>query len=443
MKTRLIQLSVIAMVLFVGTGLLRKVTGGDEPDVSPSATVSDVGLTDVPPAAIAEVDRLIRLFEARIVDGNDPLDYRTLGKHYLERAYLTGDLSAYGRALEVLDHALELAPGVAEAELDLATAQIGVHDFSGALETASTVIVADPQNLRGQLILGDSLAALGRYSEADAAYATVERAVGEDQSVLVRQAELAWQTGDQAAAVRLSSKAAELAITRSLDVRSLAFYLVQKGRHLSNVGAYGEAVESLTAAREADPFWAPVHAELGRALGALGDIEGAMAELEEAVSLFPSIDWLALLGDYQNLAGHTEAATSTFETIEVVVAVNGGTALNARPLSRFFSDHGRDISEAVELATADLKVRQDVYAYDTAAWAWYQAGEVERAFDAASTALGLGSKDPLVLFHAGMIANAKGEIDLAREYLSGALELDGAFHPIHADTARLILESLG
>src|SRR5687767_14148102 len=63
---------------------------GFEGRISSSAVAEPVGR-----AERAEVERLIRAFEARIRDHTDPIDYKFLGRLHLDRARATGDVSSY------------------------------------------------------------------------------------------------------------------------------------------------------------------------------------------------------------------------------------------------------------------------------------------------------------------------------------------------------------
>src|SRR5213593_5254714 len=61
-------------------------------------------------ASAAELARLIGVFEARVKEHSDALDYLFLGKLYLQRARWSGDVGSYAQAEAALDRALELNP---------------------------------------------------------------------------------------------------------------------------------------------------------------------------------------------------------------------------------------------------------------------------------------------------------------------------------------------
>ena len=86
--------------------------------------------------------------------------------------------------------------------------------------------------------------------------------------------------------------------------------------------------------------------------------------------------WSRYLGDLYALNGDQAAADAQYDTVEFIAGLSaaGSDQVYDREYAIFLSDHGRDASTAVELATAELEQRQDVYGYDTLAWALHADG---------------------------------------------------------------------
>jgi len=88
-----------------------------------------------------------------------------------------------------------------------------------------------------------------------------------------------------------------------------------------------------------------------------------------------------------------------------------------------------------------LKQPGNVRAADVLSWALYKSGQYEEAMGYSQEALRLGTRDALMLFHAGMINDKLGNGAAAREYLSRALEINPGFSVLYADQAARSLDS--
>ena len=90
-----------------------------------------------------------------------------------------------------------------------------------------------------------------------------------------------------------------------------------------------------------------------------------------------------------------------------------------------------DPAEAVKWARRDLELRHSAAAHDALAWALFRAGEFAPAAEAARAALASGTKDPQILFHAGMIFLAAGETAAGRELLAEAARINPRHSSFH------------
>ena len=107
-----------------------------------------------------------------------------------------------------------------------------------------------------------------------------------------------------------------------------------------------------------------------------------------------------------------------------------------RDLAVFYADHDIKLSEALTLAQKELDVRHDIYTWDALAWALYKNGKLTEAAAASDKALRLGTQDSLLLFHAGMIAEAMTRHDQARMDFKRALKTNPHFHLTYAGVAQ-------
>ena len=98
-----------------------------------------------------------------------------------------------------------------------------------------------------------------------------------------------------------------------------------------------------------------------------------------------------------------------------------------RNLALIFADHDWNLAHALELAQAELNVRGDIYTYDALAWAQLKNGQHSEAAKTIAHALKMGTPEPSLLYHAGMIAAANGNKVEAAKLLKRALALNPNF----------------
>ncbi|MEP6469263.1 MAG: hypothetical protein ABJC24_05780, partial [Chloroflexota bacterium] len=113
-----------------------------------------------------------------------------------------------------------------------------------------------------------------------------------------------------------------------------------------------------------------------------------------------------------------------------------------RQLVIFAADHRRDVPAAVRRARAELALRPDVYGHDALAWALYRAGSLDEAAEQTQAALALGTPDPRIAYHAGMIAAARGDRERAEALLRQALDGAAMLPPLQVPEARAALAAL-
>jgi tetratricopeptide (TPR) repeat protein len=373
---------------------------------------------------------------------NSFIDLTNLGDAHIRNARLTGDVGAYARAEEAYRRALELNPDYYPAGNGRAAALFALHQFDEAMLLAQE-LAADGRNLTALALIGDIHAARGDYELAEQAYQQVE-AAGAEAGLLARRAQLAWVAGDPQRAIRLMREASASADASGDYRENLAWLRVQIGDLAFKSGdlnaaeaAYAEALKI-----QADSYLAL--AGMGRVTAARGDLDEAIDFYTRAAAIVPLPDVLAELGDVYATAGDTASARSQYDTVTFIGGLDdvNGVVYN-RQLALFYANHDEQLDVALELAKRELTIRHDVYAYDTLAWALYKNGALEDAAEAMREALRFGTRDPLLLYHAGMIEDARGNVGEARALLREAIEINPAFDVLQAAEARAALERLG
>ena len=83
-----------------------------------------------------------------------------------------------------------------------------------------------------------------------------------------------------------------------------------------------------------------------------------------------------------------------------------------------------------------------MYGYDVLAWTLFKNGRFDEAAAASEQALKLGTQEALFYYHAGMIAAAQGNTELATDQLSHALKLNPNFDFVQSRIAQTQLDNL-
>jgi tetratricopeptide (TPR) repeat protein len=224
----------------------------------------------------------------------------------------------------------------------------------------------------------------------------------------------------------------------------LAWYRYLAGFIAFQAGNIGAADARFTAALSDQPGSFLVLNGLARVRAAQGRLADAIALDQEAIAIVPQPEFLAELGDLFQLSGQPKLAQEQYATVRAIAQLASiQKQVYNRQLVLFDVNHGVHLDEALTLAQDELAVRKDVYGYDALAWALLAEGRGSEADVVMRQALGQGTEDALLDYHAGMIANELGDQPRARDLLRRALALNAGFDPLQAQRARAALEALG
>lgn len=384
----------------------------------------------------------LQLFQQRVA--RNPRDYLSdtvLGRLYLRQAREDGDERAYARAEEVLRRALAVNPGYASARTYLAAALQAQHKFSAALEEAQQALQDRPGSQAALAAIGDAQLELGRYEEAADTYAQLEQQAPSPPA-WARLARLAELNGRPAEARELLQRALEEQRAISDSAAETAWYEFRLGDLEFKAGRLSQADEHHSAAMRSHPNDLPALIGLCRVRAAQDRLDEAIVLLERVVAVTPHFDLVAELADLHAIAGHEVEARECLVQARARAAEIDNVALERRNLVLFYADHDIETGRAVDLARADLQVRHDIYAWDTLAWALSRSGDLEEAAGCARQALRLGTQDPLLYFHAGMIDVQRGERQRALGHLRRAHDLNPGFSIVHRPVLERTLKEL-
>jgi tetratricopeptide (TPR) repeat protein len=402
---------------------------------APSGSVA----TDPGPAA-GDTDAAIQSLRAATeTDSSDPHDYALLGDAYYARARESGDPADIERAERAYDTSLASDPDDVTAVSGLATVALSRHDFAGGLELAQRAHRLEPALVAPYASLVDGLIETGRYGAAARA---LDQMVGRKPNLAAYSRisyfrELHGDLGGAAQALRLAISAGAGTVEGSAFVRSLL------GDLEANRGRYGAAERAYREALAVDPEFGSARTGLALLQAGRGDLDPAIAKLRGLVGDPPSPDALAQLGEVEQAAGRTAAARRHYAASgerERELLASGSHA--DAGVTLFEAEHGRP-GRAVRLGRRAWRAAPSVSSADAYSWALHRAGRSAAASRLSAEAMKLGSRDPQVLYHAGMIARASGRTGEAKRQLGRLLEQSPRFSPLYGPRAKAVLTELG
>ncbi|MBI3803876.1 MAG: tetratricopeptide repeat protein [Nitrospirae bacterium] len=393
------------------------------------------------PGASLTTDQQVTLLEGESAKAPRSLPLRNrLAWAYIQKGRETGDAAYFTRAERLLEKSLAKEASNGEALGLRAWVALFKHEFKEAAIWAEKAHAAQPKISFHDGVLSDAYLELGDYPKAiDHAQQMLD--LKPDQGALSRAAHLRSLHGDPEGAIDLWEKAIR---SSSLHSENTAWCQVELGDEYFNLGKVKKAEGVYQAALKRFPNYHRALAGLGR-LRATEDKKPEAARLyQQAIEVIPYPHYLSALGDLYTEMGKPDEARKQYDLVEQMARLDQiNQVLYNRDLALFYADHDRKVEEAVRIAARELEVRKDVYTYDILGWTYYKDRRYPEAEQAMKKALRLGTRDPRMLFHAGMIARAVGKEKEAKRLLNQALSLNPHFHPVYAQRARQALAALG
>jgi tetratricopeptide (TPR) repeat protein len=410
--------------------------------------------------------------EASRLDPGTPLPWQRIGEVLLLQHQFGAAASAFLEA--------ERRGGGVEAVLGLGGSRFGRGDWAAAAGDWLHALALDPEDPRAYIALGRASIALGQLDQAQSYLtqalqlgpspqnAATARAllgrilVGEDPSLAeatfreagdddmlavlhavsaeqdpARQA-LLWgiaflQRGELALARHHFERAVALAPGDDEALAYLAHTLDQQGETVA-------AMDLLKQALAIDEHSALVHYFLGTHHRLVGNLDKAQDAL-----------WEALLEDPENAALRAEMASTLAEQGDYPAAEEWyvGAAASATEdvdfqfmLVHFYLDHLYRVPDAGLPAAQTLVslAPDDPRAYDLLGWAYHLSGQQGEGVSALREAL---DRDPGLVsahFHLGSLFASTSQVELARQHLQRAADLDTDGY--YRERAELILKEL-
>jgi tetratricopeptide (TPR) repeat protein len=399
-------------------------------------------------------DRAIAQYQARASHSPNVANYDGLGAAYLQKGRETSDLSYFDMAEKSLAKALEQTSSwdVAAASplTHMAAVCMAEHRFADAASYAKQAIAAGAGDPQPFALLGDAYTDMGDYDSAQSAYSRLQPTGPSSEQLPAlnymydtRISYLKLLHGEDASAIALMHQAVQLALEHHMPAENIAWTYYQMGEDFFHSGDLENAAKSYLEALAHYPGYY-------RGLGGLAKVRIAQHRYDEGIDLYkqavatiPLIEYVAALADVYQTLGRREEFDKQYKLIEFIGYLS---ALNQRTYNRelagFYADHNIKLPQALDLAKHELDNRHDVYSKDVYAWCLYKNGKLQDASHAIDAALGLRTKDALMLFHAGMIYRDLGDASRAQDYLSRSLAVNPQFHPLYSKQAAQTLAEI-
>jgi tetratricopeptide (TPR) repeat protein len=379
----------------------------------------------------------IRFFEERVRrDPDDFISWNQLADRYQRQLRRTGEERFIGLMRQAAEQSLKAVPAEQNTGglAALAQAQLTAHRFADARNTARQLRDLLPDKSRPLELLVDAALELGEYEEARKLCEELKNLGEAGIAVESRFARLEIIAGHNDRAREHFenglNQAAEYAATQP---NLIAWFHLQLGELAFKTGDWEKAAEHYASAEKAAPDWYAAADHLAELHAARGQIPEAIALYEKLTARTPRPEFFQALGDLHTLANEPEKAAQSLARAEELYlrSTSEGAVHFFHHLAGFYADSKPDPAKAIEWARKDLELRKSIYAWDALAWALYKNGQAAEAAKAAGEALATGTRDPHLLYHAGLIRLAAGDILGGRTALQEATAVNPRFNTFH------------
>ena len=385
-------------------------------------------------SGLAETDAALlpRLQEQVRENPRDVRGLGLLGLAYQQRARETGDPTYYTKSDGVLRRALRYAPNDLLSTTGLGSLALSRHRFRAALALGRRAVALSPSTARGYGVLGDALLELGHYRQA---FATFDRMVSIKPS-LSSYARISYAReliGD----VRGAAVAMRLAIDAAVgQPEALAWSHTQLGKLFWSQGRIVAAAREYRSALAVRRGYVYALDGLAQVEAARGRVWAAIVLEQRAVDGIPLPQFVASLGDLDQLSGHNVAARKQYALIGAIRRLLRANGVKTDLETALFDvDHAIRLPQALSLARAARADRPSIDGDDVLAWALTRNGRCAEALPYSKRALRLGTLDATKLFHRGMVERCLGHPD-AQRWFRRALTLNPHFSVLWAPVAK-------
>jgi tetratricopeptide (TPR) repeat protein len=354
------------------------------------------------------LDQRIEFYTARVArEPKGALDLGRLSALYLQRGRQTGSYEDLGRAEAMSRQSYSNRKARnSGAAMVLAQSLLAQHQYLESYDVTSAVAALDSTDLEPRALKAELELELGRYDDAAISFNSLS-AQKHQLSVATRYARWLEVRGRDAEAYGMLSAAESLATYQfRMPAEQRAWFHLRVADFALRHGRLSETAAALNRGYDVAPDDYRLEALDARLHAARGDWHGALEAGNRSIAQVLDPATLGLMADAAAALGDSSGSAQYARTMLVAVAAQPGPYHRAAAL--YLLDHHGDLAEVLKRAEADAAVRHDIYGLDLLAWALHRNHRDSDAMETIERALGTGSRDAQIEFHASQIARSLG-----------------------------------
>ncbi|MBK8549689.1 MAG: tetratricopeptide repeat protein [Ignavibacteria bacterium] len=379
----------------------------------------------------SSADRFITTLHEQLSENPDNSKLLTkLGAAYIQKARESNDPEFYSLADDVLNRAIKNEPDNFLAMAELGSVYLSRHHFKEALELSQKALSFNPYSSYSYGVLVDAQVELGMYDEA---VQSVQMMINlrPDLSSFSRVSYIRELYGDMQGAI----DAMKSAVTAGSPIaENTAWCRVQLGNLFYNKGDVETAEKIFEFVIKDFPDYNHGYGGLAKIKVFKNDYKGAIELYKKALEKNSLPEYLIALGDVYALTGEKIAAEEQYQKVKFIITMFKEKGVDTDlELALFNADHNRNLMESLEDAQKSLENgSKSIKVYHILAWVNFKLGNFEEAGKNIERALRLGTKDPLMYYHAGKICEKSGQPEKSKEYSDFALKINPYYEKLYA-----------
>jgi len=358
-------------------------------------------------SSASPTDRAIATAQARLAAApRDSQGLLDLARAFLQKVRETGDPTLYSKAGGILHDLARRTPDDLGVLVTQGTLDLALHRFGEARRVGRRAVRLFPDSPEARGVLVDADNELGLYAEAGAQTQAMAD-LRPDLASLSRASYARELRGDLPGAIQAMSAAVEAGGGGGGE--NVAYVQAQLGTLLLTSGDTSGAEAAYASAERSFPGFASARAGRAAVLVARGQPGQAADALEGVVRDQPLALYAIARGDDLAAARRPSEAADAYALVRVLERLFAANGVDVDlELALFDADHGGGPG-ALARARRGERARPSAFGHDVLAWALYRTGRLDEAARESDRALSLGSRDPLLNFHAAAISVARGD----------------------------------